>query len=94
MKIVNPQSSIDEILVLLSARRFSDAADKWHTQQKEGGLCRDICPFGDGVNAIRCTHCLEGSIRNAVLKASCDHDKAQIYRTAANSIKLWLMPAS
>ena len=92
--MVGSQSSIDEVLNLLSAGRFPEAADKWHTQQKEGGPCRDVCPFGDGRNATRCMHCLEGSIRTAALKACSDHDEAQIYRTAANSIKLWLAPAS
>lgn len=92
--MVKPQTSIDEVLSLLSAGRFHEAADKWHAQQKDGGICRDACPYGDGHNATRCMHCLEGGIRTAVLKANSDHDQAQKYRTAANSIKLWLAPAS
>ena len=87
------RSSTDEVLNLLSAGRFPEAADKWHAQQKEGGLCRDVCPFGDGRNATRCMHCLEGSIRTAVLEAG-GNDEVQIYRTAANSIKLWLAPVN
>ena len=88
--MIKPQTSSDEILSLIGTGRIPEAADKWYAQQKDGGLCGSVCPYGDCVNAIRCTHCLEGSLRTAVLKTSCDRDEAQIYRTAANSIKLWL----
>ncbi len=90
--MIKLQSSIDEILDLLSECRFPEAADKWHTQQKNGGLCRNECPYGEGHNATRCTHCLEGSIRTAILKTGNNPDESHKYRMAANSIKFWLAP--